>query len=271
MPRLLCVLLLLVLPSGQPAVRGGESLPVPADDCRQLYKAMELEGQVDYTGFEQALEGLERIAPQRREIVTLIDFTKPSTQQRLYVLDLTHRKILFCSTVSHGQGSGEKYATSFSNENGSHKSSLGFYLTGETYRGRNGYSLALDGLEPGINDKARQRAIRPLSPPADGWGAAMAARPCPKRSTPRSSTPSKAARCCIFTPKTNDTSPKARYSPPAIRPNADDLFGSGNLTKKPGRKILFGQPFISRRIRPGPALQKLACAITNSPVPPSTL
>lgn len=159
MPRLLCVLLLLVLPSGQPAVRGGESLPVPADDCRQLYEAMELEGQVDYTGFEQALEGLERIAPQRREIVTLIDFTKPSTQQRLYVLDLTHRKVLFCSTVSHGQGSGENYATSFSNENGSHKSSLGFYLTGETYRGRNGYSLALDGLEPGINDKARQRAI----------------------------------------------------------------------------------------------------------------
>lgn len=61
--------------------------------------------------------------------------------------------------MSHGKNSGNNYATSFSNEEGSHKSSLGFYLTASTYQGRNGYSLILDGLEKGINDRARQRAI----------------------------------------------------------------------------------------------------------------
>lgn len=158
-PRILCLCLLLILPSGQPAVRGGEPARAPHDPCRELYEAMKLDGQVDYSGFSQALQGLEQVAPQRRDILTLIDFTKPSTEQRLYVLDLTHRQVLFASAVSHGRNSGENYATSFSNENGSHKSSLGFYLTAETYRGRNGYSLALDGLERGINDRARQRAI----------------------------------------------------------------------------------------------------------------
>ena len=68
-------------------------------------------------------------------------------------------QVLFATVVSHGKNSGGNYATSFSNEEGSLKSSLGFYLTGETYKGRNGYSLILDGLEKGINDRARQRAI----------------------------------------------------------------------------------------------------------------
>ena len=67
--------------------------------------------------------------------------------------------MLYSSVVSHGKNSGENYATSFSNEVGSYKSSLGFYLTGNTYQGKNGYSLLLDGLEKGINDRARERAI----------------------------------------------------------------------------------------------------------------
>ena len=67
--------------------------------------------------------------------------------------------MLFSSVVAHGKNSGGVYATSFSNEYGSYKSSLGFYLTASTYQGKNGYSLILDGLEKGINDRARERAI----------------------------------------------------------------------------------------------------------------
>ena len=89
----------------------------------------------------------------------MIDFTKPSTEKRLFVFDMEQKKMLYSSVVSHGKNSGENYATSFSNEVGSYKSSLGFYLTGNTYQGRNGYSLLLDGLEKGINDRARERAI----------------------------------------------------------------------------------------------------------------
>ena len=94
-----------------------------------------------------------------KDILTVIDFTKPSTEKRLFVIDLKLKKILFISYVAHGRNSGEKYATSFSNREGSFKSSLGFYKTENTYYGKNGYSLVLDGLERGINDKAKERAI----------------------------------------------------------------------------------------------------------------
>ena len=69
------------------------------------------------------------------------------------------KQLLFSSVVSHGRNSGGNYATSFSNQNGSYKSSLGFYLTENTYQGGNGYSLILNGLEKGINDKAKERSI----------------------------------------------------------------------------------------------------------------
>ena len=128
-------------------------------DCHRLYQAMQLEKRVNYAAFQQALAGYRRIPGRRKDILTLIDFTKPSTDERLFVLDLQQEKLLFSSVVSHGKNSGGVYATSFSNENGSHKSSLGFYLTGNTYQGRNGYSLILEGLEKGINDRAKERAI----------------------------------------------------------------------------------------------------------------
>ena len=99
------------------------------------------------------------IASYGVDILVLIDYTKPSTQERLYVIDMRYGKVLYKSLVAHGRGSGDNYATSFSNTPDSHKSSLGFYLTLNTYEGRNGYSLRLNGLEPGINDKAYERAI----------------------------------------------------------------------------------------------------------------
>ena len=92
-------------------------------------------------------------------VLTLIDFSRPSTEKRLFVFDMKQHRLLFSSVVSHGKNSGGVYATSFSNEYGSYKSSLGFYLTETTYQGKNGYSLILNGLERGINDRARERAI----------------------------------------------------------------------------------------------------------------
>jgi hypothetical protein len=91
--------------------------------------------------------------------LTVIDFTKPSTQKRMWVFDLRSRALLFDEWVSHGRGSGTTMATSFSNVPETNKSSLGLFRTGEAYVGKNGYSLRLDGLERGVNDRARERAI----------------------------------------------------------------------------------------------------------------
>ncbi len=139
-------------------------VPLPAkvlesDACRGLYQSMQLEGVVNWQAFRQAVTGYYRIEGKRREVLTLIDFSLPSTAKRLFVFDMAQHRLLYSSVVAHGKNSGENYATSFSNEYGSYKSSLGFYLTASTYQGRNGYSLILDGLEKGINDRARERAI----------------------------------------------------------------------------------------------------------------
>ena len=96
---------------------------------------------------------------KRTDIITLIDFSLPSDKERLWVIDLVKKKVLIHCLVSHGRNSGEVMAEKFSNNPGSCESSPGFYTTGESYIGKHGLSLALDGLETGINDKARERAI----------------------------------------------------------------------------------------------------------------
>lgn len=128
-------------------------------NCRQLYEDMHLEGIVNYTAFKYAYAGYNKIDVKNKEIMTLIDFSKPSTEERFYVFDMCNKKLLYSTYVSHGKKSGENYATSFSNRPGSKKSSPGFYVTENTYNGRNGYSLILDGLEKGINDNAKERSI----------------------------------------------------------------------------------------------------------------
>ncbi len=158
--RFILLILLIVLPVGYSSTRGSEPVaPSGEDTCQALFETFQLAGQVEYAAFRQAMEGLSRVDAPRKEILTLIDFSQPSTRQRLFVLDLKQKKVLFQSLVAHGQGSGENYATKFSNRNGSHMSSLGFYLTGHTYQGGKGYSLILEGLEAGINDRARERSI----------------------------------------------------------------------------------------------------------------
>lgn len=124
----------------------------------KLYQELGLSFYVTYNAFKQAYTGYKKINT-KKDILTLIDFTKPSTKERMYVIDLRSKKLLFVTHVSHGKNSGENYATSFSNKCGSNQSSLGFYLTEGTYQGQNGLSLILNGLEKGINDKAKERAI----------------------------------------------------------------------------------------------------------------
>lgn len=96
---------------------------------------------------------------QKTSLLTICDYSQSSTSKRLYVIDLEKGEILFNTYVSHGKNSGSEYATSFSNRAETHKSSLGFMITGETYSGKNGYSMHFDGMEPGINDKVRTRDI----------------------------------------------------------------------------------------------------------------
>ena len=91
--------------------------------------------------------------------LAVIDYTRPSTQKRLWVFDLQRDVLLYSEHVAHGRGSGENYATAFSNRDESHQTSLGLFSTGETYVGGNGYSMRMDGLEPGVNDNARNRLI----------------------------------------------------------------------------------------------------------------
>ncbi|RZM11499.1 MAG: murein L,D-transpeptidase catalytic domain family protein, partial [Pedobacter sp.] len=91
--------------------------------------------------------------------LTLIDFSKSSNTKRLWIIDMATKTVLYNSLVSHGRNSGDEFATSFSNEGSSFKSSLGFYATGEIYQGKHGSSLRLDGLEKGINNNARSRGV----------------------------------------------------------------------------------------------------------------
>lgn len=112
--------------------------------------------------FEKGLLGFYALKEKgkiNKNILTIIDFSLPSTAKRLWVIDLNTNTILYNTLVAHGINSGNVYAKSFSNKVDSNKSSLGFYATGESYVGKHGLSLKLDGLEKGINNNARKRAI----------------------------------------------------------------------------------------------------------------
>lgn len=113
--------------------------------------------------FESAKKGWEKLRSQGKlaneSLITIVDFTQSSNNKRLYILDMENYKVLFNTLVAHGRNTGKEWATNFSNRLSSNKSSPGFYVTGQTYMGSNGYSLKLDGMENGINDKALERAI----------------------------------------------------------------------------------------------------------------
>ncbi|WP_111670452.1 murein L,D-transpeptidase catalytic domain family protein [Algoriphagus litoralis] len=110
--------------------------------------------------FNFALEGWDKLKDTlEKPLLTVIDFSLPSTEKRLWIIDVETQEILLNTVVAHGRNSGNLMAEKFSNQPESYQSSLGFYKTAETYQGKHGYSLRLDGLENGFNDKARARAI----------------------------------------------------------------------------------------------------------------
>lgn len=112
--------------------------------------------------FSDGIRGYEKLKEEgdvKKEILTLIDFSLPSTEKRLWVLDMKNNQVLFHTHVSHGRNTGGNMATKFSNQEGSFQSSLGFYVTAETYYGKNGLSLFLDGKEEGFNSNARSRYV----------------------------------------------------------------------------------------------------------------
>ena len=95
----------------------------------------------------------------RGNMISICDFSQSSRRKRLYVVDLEQKKVLINTYVAHGRKSGSEYARSFSNNPESHKSSLGFYVTEQTYYGDHGLALKIHGLERGFNDKADARNI----------------------------------------------------------------------------------------------------------------
>lgn len=118
--------------------------------------------ELDFNPFKTALKGYLELNStgqlSNNKFITIIDFSKSSNQNRLFVIDIENRNIKHKSLVAHGRNSGNEFASNFSNKISSYKSSLGFYKTAETYTGKHGFSLRLDGLEFS-NNNARSRAI----------------------------------------------------------------------------------------------------------------
>lgn len=137
----------------------------PVVDAVQVdYESLHLnELGLSKTAFGYAMKGLNYLMHTgklaKANIISIIDFSKPSSQKRLFVIDINNLRVLYNTYVAHGVNSGKEYANQFSNIPESNKSSLGFYETKNTYSGGNGYSLRLAGLEKGINDNAERRDI----------------------------------------------------------------------------------------------------------------
>ena len=136
-----------------------------SDSLTEDQASLAADSGLDEAVFEIAVSALGHardsgdVNARHDHLLTVVDYSLPSTKRRLWVFDLEANEMLFHELVAHGQNSGGNRAHDFSNEDGSHQSSLGVFRTGRTYRGKHGRSLRLEGLEPGFNDRARKRAI----------------------------------------------------------------------------------------------------------------
>ena len=133
-------------------------------EANMLFEEMQLaDSGLNEKVLEYALIGYHRLlkkqALDNSDILTVCDFSQSSSNKRMYVIDMRSRKLLYRNYVAHGNGSGQEFANSFSNQPESHKSSLGFYVTRNIYMGENGLSLRIDGLDRGFNNMASERNI----------------------------------------------------------------------------------------------------------------
>lgn len=143
-----------------------KKLPVTEvkNEALDVYESLDLEKLgLSRQAFLYAMKGFRQLEEKgellNNTVLSVIDFSLPSTQKRFFVIDLNNNSLLYHTYVSHGKNSGKLMARRFSNRSSSYQSSLGFYTTGDTYFGKHGFSLRLIGEEKGINDKALQRGI----------------------------------------------------------------------------------------------------------------
>jgi hypothetical protein len=138
-----------------------ESVPVapPTLEAALLDQAPALDPSVLGLALRSHANASRRGLLQNRDILTVIDYSRPSIEPRVWVFDLAARKLLWQERVAHGKNSGQLFSTHFSNVESSLESSLGLFVTRDEYTGQHGTSLRLDGLEPGVNDLALKRAI----------------------------------------------------------------------------------------------------------------
>lgn len=148
-------------------------------EASDIYNQINFNGnKLSFEAFSKAYEGYMNLRNAGKivgkQILSVADFTLSSAKDRLWVIDLAAKKVLFNTFVAHGQGSGKEYANAFSNKDNTHQSSLGFYVTGDTYSGKHGTSLRLHGMDDGFNDAAFDRGI--VMHGADYIGAGIAAQ-----------------------------------------------------------------------------------------------
>jgi hypothetical protein len=134
------------------------------DSLQRLYSQIGLSDcHLSYQVFRYAMTGYYSLKQDGqlsdKNLLTIIDFTKPSAEKRFYIIDLNENKVKYYTYTSHGRNTGDVMASQFSNRINSNQSSLGFYVTGETYVGSKGFSLKLDGKEGAFNDKMRERGV----------------------------------------------------------------------------------------------------------------
>ena len=160
------ILLLLLLPVTFRSTAGSgktEKHAIPVN-ISSLYDELQLAScGLKCEVFQSALAGYQELLKNNKlpktSILSIADLSQSSNNKRLYIINLESKKLVMNTYVAHGRNSGEEFATAFSNKAESYQSSLGFYITGETYKGKHGLSLALKGQEQGINDNAESRAI----------------------------------------------------------------------------------------------------------------
>ena len=137
----------------------------PKSPAEEIYRQLQFtDEKLNFEVFEKAFLGFQNLKNSGKlqstaNLLSVCDFSLSSNKKRLWVINLDEKKVLFNSLVAHGKGTGEEFATQFSNVENSHQSSLGFYITEQTYTGDNGYSLRLFGMDKGYNDAALERCI----------------------------------------------------------------------------------------------------------------
>lgn len=139
---------------------------ITSNAISSLYRQIDFNGseRLDYYVFMNAMTGYLNLKAEHKlndgkKLITVCDYSLSANKKRLWVIDLQAKKVLLNTYVAHGQGTGEEHAKYFSNKEGSHKSSLGFYVTGDTYHGQHGLSLYLHGMDQGYNSAAYERTI----------------------------------------------------------------------------------------------------------------